>query len=147
MDSLVVSGTTEGAVCDMIIETGSNITILRPDILKRVSKDVVLDLHPVDSCLRTVTGETTPVRSRGRVVLQIGNFKTSHDVWIAEIENECILGLDFLVPNDCIVDMTEACLRIGTEEIQFQRLGLQKKQCAAELLLQKHGRLLQGVKQ
>ena len=56
VDSLVVFGTIEGAVCDMIIDTGSNITILRPDILKRVSKDVVLDVHPVDSCLQTVTG-------------------------------------------------------------------------------------------
>ena len=66
-DSLVVSGAVEGVCCEMIVDTGSNITIVRPDVLKRVAKDVAPDLHTVDSCLRTVTGETTAVRSRGRV--------------------------------------------------------------------------------
>ncbi len=62
-DSSVVSGRVEGASCDMVIDTGSNITILRPDVLKRASKDADIDVHPVNSLLRTVTGETTPVRS------------------------------------------------------------------------------------
>ena len=79
----------------MIVDTGSNITVVRPDVLRRVAKDVVLDVHTVDSCLKTVTGETTAVRSRGRVNLHVGNFQTVHDVWVAEIKNECILGLDF----------------------------------------------------
>ena len=35
-DSLVVSGAVEGVCCEMIIDTGSNITVLRPDALKQV---------------------------------------------------------------------------------------------------------------
>jgi hypothetical protein len=69
-DSLIVSGSIEGANCDMVIDTGSNITILRPDVLGRVSKDVDIDVQPVDSLLRTVTGETTPVQSRGKLAFQ-----------------------------------------------------------------------------
>ncbi len=91
----MVVGAVEGVRCEMIVDTGSNITVVRPDVLRRVAKDVVLDVHTVDSCLKTVTGETTAVRSCGRVNLQVGNFQTVHDVWVAEIENECILGLDF----------------------------------------------------
>ena len=84
-DSLVVSGAVEGVCCEMIVDTGSNITIVRPDVLKRVAKDEAPDLHTVDSCLRTVTGETTAVQSRDRVNLRVGNFQTMHDVWVAEI--------------------------------------------------------------
>ena len=120
-DSLIVHGTIEAASCDMVIDTGSNITILRPDVLGRVSKDIDIDVHPVDSLLRTVTGETTPVRSRGKLALQIGTVKMIHDVWIADIENECILGLDFLISNDCVVDVQESCLRIGSEEVRLKR--------------------------
>ena len=126
-DSLVVSGAVEGVCCEMIADTGSNITIVRPDVLKRVAKDVAPDLHTVDSCLRTVTGETTAVRSRGRVNLQVGNFQTMHDVWVAEIENECILGLDFLIPNNCVVNVSEACLHIGVEEVRLKRLAASKR--------------------
>ena len=127
MDSLVVSGRVEGASCDMVIDTGSNITILRPDVLKRASKDADVDVHPVNSLLRTVTGETTPVRSRGKLAIQIGNFKVVHDVWIADIENECILGLDFLISNDCVVDVLESCLRIGPDEVRLKRMTATKE--------------------
>jgi hypothetical protein len=126
-DSLIVSGSIEGANCDMVIDTGSSITILRPDVLGRVSKDVDIDVQPVDSLLRTVTGETTPVQRRGKLAFQVGNLKVVHDVWIADIENECILGLDFLISNDCVVDVQESCLRIGPEEIRFKRMTATKK--------------------
>ena len=45
-DSLVESGTIGGAraKCDMVVDIGSNITILRPDILKRVSKGEDIDI-------------------------------------------------------------------------------------------------------
>ena len=95
--------------------------------MQPVSKDADIDVHPVNCLLRIVTGETTPVRSRGKLALQLGNFKTVHDVWIADIENECILGLDFLISNDCIVDVQESCLRIGPEEIRFKRIAATEK--------------------
>jgi hypothetical protein len=122
-----VVGAVEGVRCEMIVDTGSNITVVRPDVLRRVAKDVVLDVHTVDSCLKTVTGETTAVRSRGRVNLQVGNFQTVHDVWVAEIENECILGLDFLIPNNCVVNVAEACLHIGSEEVRLKRMAASKR--------------------
>ena len=117
-DSLVVVGAIEGVLCEMIIDTDSNITVVRPDVLKRVSKNEVLDVHAVESCLKTVTGETTAVRSHGRVNIQVGNFKIMHDVAgdVAQIENECILGLDFLIPNNYVVNVAKTCLHIGREE-------------------------------
>ena len=111
-DSLVISGNIEGASCDMVIDTGSNITIVRPVVLQRVSKDADIDVHPVNCLLRTVTGETTPVRYRGKLTLQLGNFKAVYDVLVANIENECILGHDFLISNDCVVDSSVASVTI-----------------------------------
>ena len=126
-NSLVISGNIEGASCDMVIDTGSSITILRPNILQRVSKDADIDVHLVNCLLRTVTGEIMPVRSRGKLALQLGNFKAVHDVWIADVENECILGLDFQISNDCIVDVQESCLRIGPDEIRFKWIAATEK--------------------
>ena len=47
------------------------------------------------------------------------------DVWIAEIE--CILGLDFLGPNGCVIDVVDGCLQVGTQEIQLRHLGSKKQ--------------------
>ena len=126
-DSLVISGNIEGAICDMVIDTGSNITILRPDILQRVSKDADINVPLVNCLLRTVTDETMPVRSRGKLALQLGYFEAVPDVWTADIENRFILGLDFQISNDCIVDVQESCLRIGPDEIRFKQIAANKK--------------------
>jgi hypothetical protein len=50
MDSLIVSGEVEGVPCEMIIDTGSNITIVRPDILRRLQKGRRVDIKPVKNC-------------------------------------------------------------------------------------------------
>ncbi|CAB3992131.1 Retrovirus-related Pol poly from transposon 412 [Paramuricea clavata] len=123
VDSLIVSGKIEDILCEMVVDTGSNITIVRPDMVRRISKSKIVDIKPVDSCLHMVTGDTTPVWGWGSVCVTIGGLETGQDVWIAEIENKCIFGLDFLGPNGCIVDVLDGCLRIGTEEIQLQQLG------------------------
>ena len=53
-------------------------------------------IEPVDSCLRTVTGEHAPIHGRGQLQLGIGSLVLPQELWVADIHNECILGLDFL---------------------------------------------------
>ena len=53
-DSLILAGSINGKACDITIDTGSNISIVRADILTEEDK---LCVQPVSSCLCTVTGE------------------------------------------------------------------------------------------
>ena len=53
---------------------------------------------PTETFLRTVTGETAPVR--GMLNITVANSKTEHDVWIADIVDEGIIGLDYLMANN-----------------------------------------------
>ena len=71
---MIVSGSIEGVNCDMVVDTGSNITIVRPDVLERVIKDVGVDVQPADKLLRTVTGETTPIIGQSKVLIQVGRI-------------------------------------------------------------------------
>ena len=56
--SLMASGSIEGSDCQITIDTGSNISIMRPDILQR--SEGKKPIQPVDSCLWTMTGEKHP---------------------------------------------------------------------------------------
>ncbi len=55
-DRLWVEGHVQEVLCRCAIDTSSNITIVRPDILKKIGTQV--EVNPVESCLKTVTGET-----------------------------------------------------------------------------------------
>ena len=97
------------------------LSIIRPDILERLRN--TLSVEPVESSLRTVTGATAPIQGRGKLPISMGSYDVLHDFWIAEITDECILGLDFMVKHDCRVDLRDGVLHIKEEEIPLLRPG------------------------
>ncbi len=99
------------------MDTGSNISIVRPDVIQQAPGKV----KPVNSRLRTVTGETAPLLGKAEVQLKIGSSTLTREMWVAAIQDECILGLDFLEPLGCLVDLKEGILQIGAEEVALQK--------------------------
>ena len=74
-------------------------------------------METIDGQIRTVTGEMTPIQAKGLIELSIGNLKTPHEIWVADIYDECILGMDFLQKYECLVDLKKKILQIGNEEV------------------------------
>ena len=109
-DNLTVSGTINGRTCEITVDTGSNISIVRPDVLGPASQKLI---EPVDSCLRTVTGEHAPIHGRGQLQLGIGSLVLPQELWVADIHDECILGLDFLQTHSCQVNLKDGSLIVG----------------------------------
>ena len=95
------------------MDTGSNITIVRPDVIEASSAKIM----PTKTVLGTVTGETAPVQGRGLLRVTLGNCETTHDVWVANIVEEGIIGLDYLVANNCQVDLGGKLLYLGNDEV------------------------------
>ena len=56
-----------------------------------------------------------PVKGRGEFFIQIGDHRIVHDIWVAEITDNCILGLDFLEANNSQIDIGGGCITIGDE--------------------------------
>ncbi|MDD9817374.1 MAG: RNase H-like domain-containing protein [Gammaproteobacteria bacterium] len=111
-------GTINGNSCEITVDTGSNISIVRPDLLSGVNPDLI---QPVHSCIRTVTGERAPIHGKGQVELGIGPLVIPQELWVADIQDQCILGLDFLHPNECQVNLRDQLLTIGKHEIPLKR--------------------------
>ena len=119
-ENLFVAGSMEEHPCQITIDTGSNISIIRPDVL---SKQEQICIQPVTQSLRTVTGEKAPIQGRGDLHVRIGSQEAVHPMWIADIQDECILGLDFLELHGCMVDLGDSVLHISGEEVPLQKTG------------------------
>lgn len=50
-------------------------------------------------------------------------------MWVAEIADECILGLDFLQQHNCQVDLKKGILHIGNEEVPLQQSRVTEPTC------------------
>ena len=117
-DNLFVAGSVEEHPCRITIDTGSNISIIRPDVL---SEQEQTHIQPVSQSIRTVTGEKAPIQGKGDLHVKIGSQEAVHPMWIADIQDECILGLDYLELHGCMVDLADSVLHINGEEVPLQK--------------------------
>ena len=114
----------------MTIDTGASVTIVRPDIVagrpeRKPSRAYVL---------QTASGETLPMLREALVELTLGQRALSIWVFVAEVTDEFILGLDVLRAYDASVDLGRHLLRLGQEEVTLWRPGAQPKSARLSLV-------------
>jgi predicted aspartyl protease len=96
------------------IDTGASATVARPDIVaglpeRELSRPYVL---------QTASGETKPVAKEARVELTMGRRTLRSWVFVADIKDDSILGLDILRAHDASVD-------IGSSETDAYGVGVE----------------------
>ena len=114
----MVDGRVEDRNCHLTVDTGSEISIVRRDLIQNMSG---INLQPQVGWLRTATGERTPIHGWSKMELVIGRLKMSHNMVVADIKDECILGTDFLTPHECVVDLKDGVLTIKGEQVPLQK--------------------------
>jgi hypothetical protein len=111
------------------IYTGTSVTIARPDIVagqpeRKPSRPYVL---------QTASGETIPLLKEALVELTLGRRALRIWVFVAEVTDEFILGLDVLRAYDAFVDLGRHLLLLGQEEVTVWRPGAQHKSARVSL--------------
>ena len=86
-----------------LVDTGSNATILRHGLLDNWPQEHLPSLKPVNIQLVTATGDCSPFHGKAEVEISLGNQKLKQQFLFADIENDGILGIDFLSKNGCDV--------------------------------------------
>ena len=125
-----MAGEVNGKQCYITVDTGSNMSIVRPDFIGR---EISTQL---EGCwMRTVTGERAPIRGREELQLTIGTLQVSHEMWVADITDDCILGTDFQKPYGCQVNFKDSKLTIGSEKVPFVESYSQPKLSCCRVLL------------
>lgn len=103
----------------MLCDSGANVTILNSSLLNRSTwKDSVEPcLSPVNTMLLTITGESKPFLGKAVVKICLGKCTFQHEVLFADITQDGILGIDFMMKNKCDLIISKSCLKVKGEEI------------------------------
>jgi predicted aspartyl protease len=95
------------------IDTGASATVARPDIVAGLPER---DLS-WPYVLQTASGEMIPFVKEALVELTIGRRTLRSWVFVADITDDLILGLDILRAYDASVDIGRRMLRLGQDEV------------------------------
>ncbi|XP_073833346.1 uncharacterized protein [Musca autumnalis] len=109
--NLTVKGFVNGVLRTLTLDTGATKSIIRPDLVK----GKVLPLNGVK--LRTATGEKTPVHGKAYQRLSMGRKSVNFDFIVADIVDEVILGVDFMIAFDINLDIKHRVMTWSYVEI------------------------------
>ena len=123
-NSLTVNGNIDGVIFPMVVDTGANVTVVRPDVL---SKSTLSRLQGTMSVLKTATGVAANVAGKLWLGIKIGGTEVSHETLVADISDKFILGLDFMMAHGCTVDAGAGSLRIRVEEVPLHKPSARQK--------------------
>ncbi|GBM27383.1 hypothetical protein AVEN_250417-1 [Araneus ventricosus] len=111
----------KGSICDIpclfLVDTGTNITLLRADLAHKVKERLIYAAPNLT--LKTATGEKAKIQGKLDASIECGSRKFQHRVYIADITDSCILGLDFLQKFKFTVDLEKNKIRTGSDKISL----------------------------
>ncbi|XP_067637321.1 uncharacterized protein [Eurosta solidaginis] len=128
--SLTVKGNVDGKERVLTVDTGASHSLIRSDLVNRKVKS----LH--GARLRAITGEYNQVQGEVVCEVLIGEVMVLHKFVVAEIVDEVILGVDFLVDYDIRIDMQKRIMHYNNQDVPIN-FNLEKGFSSNRVLVEK----------
>ncbi|GFX58757.1 hypothetical protein TNCV_804611 [Trichonephila clavipes] len=103
----------------MIIDTGANVSIIRNDLAQKLKRNLS---GPRPACATDRDGEKIDIHGKLKVKIQFGDTTYQHAVYVADIADPFILGLDFLKEHGFTLDFNKNELRSIHEEVTIFKI-------------------------
>lgn len=132
-NSLTIKGEVNGTPCKLTLDTGASHTVVNSHLASRFLGDYFNNHDRIQ--LLTATGQHIIVRGKKEVELKLGDRIYQHTVIVADIVDDCILGLDFMREHHCEIDVDRGVLKCGSEEVFMEGAPSGKVYCLKEIVL------------
>ena len=112
-----------------LIDTGCTTTILSVNKYLAIPEDQRPELYEVDTVL--VTADDTPLKILGRTIFNIkfGKQWVRHSVIVANVTNEGLIGMDFLLEHKVSLDFANKTVHFHGEDFQAQCNSTRERAC------------------
>ncbi|KAJ8352199.1 hypothetical protein SKAU_G00236750 [Synaphobranchus kaupii] len=109
----------DGQACRALVDTGATISLVWPGVLHNTGGPQLPGAWtPTPTPLTSVTG--AKMAMRGKKEVTVSGQEVSHEFWLADIADSCIIGLDLLKRWGACVDVSRASITLGTETVALQ---------------------------
>ncbi|KAK3889125.1 hypothetical protein Pcinc_006867 [Petrolisthes cinctipes] len=106
IDSVRVDGRIDGKKCSLVIDSASEQTFLRPDVLHHRY------LPESSEQLCGVSGHCAELKGPLEARIEVTGQEATLPVYVAEMEDQCLLGLDYLLSMECELNFCSMKLKV-----------------------------------
>lgn len=119
-----------------LVDTGANVTIVKPSVLNRINASERRPLEQLQTSMLLADGSSRPFLGRGRFSICLGEEEVFHDVWVAEIELDGIIGMDFIKKHNCRLTLGQGCYELALNGQVTECVGGEELQRCARVAAQ-----------
>ena len=105
-----VEGSVDGKPCRLTVDTGAEKTLVRPDML------ATMRLPDAPQRLCGVTGHCVQLKGPVEARIGVGSTVQRLPVYVADLDEHCLLGLDYLTQSKACVDLGRKLVRVHGED-------------------------------
>ncbi|GBL79548.1 hypothetical protein AVEN_18130-1 [Araneus ventricosus] len=121
-NGLYLEGSICGIPCLMLGDTGTNVTLLRADLTRKLTERLIYTASNIS--FKTATGEKAEIYGKLNAAIDCGSRKFQRRVYISDITDPCILDLNFLQKFRFTVDLEKNEIRTGGVKISLFSAGV-----------------------
>ena len=97
---------------DMLVDTGSAVTVVHFRVLESTKRNFKLGL--VSDTLVSANGQPLDIRGKCDLKISLGGVTVIHSVLVAaDVTQDCLLGIEFLDKHNCTIDFNAKTIKIG----------------------------------
>lgn len=108
-----------GQILNCLVDTGASLSVISTRVWENsdISKQGVLNTY--DKTIITASGSALDVRGKTKITLKISDTLYDTEVIIANIENDMLMGLDFMEKHGCTVDILNNTLVVKGKKVDL----------------------------
>ena len=109
-----------GCGVNFVVDSGSTITVVSVRVFDKIPNHKKPALEHIKERFVLADGGTMNVLGRCVVDLSIGNLYLKHEVVVADVAAEGLLGSDFMMKHNCILDFQRQSMVIDGEKVNIR---------------------------
>ncbi|GBN99165.1 Retrovirus-related Pol polyprotein from transposon 297, partial [Araneus ventricosus] len=110
-NGLYLEGSICGIPCLILVDTGANVTLVRTDLAQELKGNFIYTAPNIS--LKTASGGKAEIHGKMDAAIECESRKFQLRVYVADITDPCILGLNFLQKFNFTVDLEKNEIRTG----------------------------------
>ena len=112
-DGPCILGEVENVPISFLIDTGASVTIINPRIYENIDIQARPVLQNAEVMMTMADGKNLNCLGKGSFRLKINGECFNHQIWVADITMDGILGYDFLQAHECCLDFAHGEMLCG----------------------------------
>ena len=117
--AVYVPGRVGGHPVDMLVDTGSAVTLVHCRVLEKAKIDFKLGM--VSEPVVSANGQPLDIKGKCELEIFLGGVSVVHPVLVAaDVTQDCLLGIDFLGKHNCTIDLNGKSIKIGKEVVSLK---------------------------